>query len=137
LVTTLVNVDANCAGDGGYNSGSSPPGLKWSDTLSGETVLERATITFQAGVDCVGGTRTGSLNDGTEISYASAFARECHLVTDDPTTLIFPNSEYNVAGDNTFLSTNPTDCLGFANLKSGNPGAIGNLAEVCVYVGTC
>jgi hypothetical protein len=137
LVTTLVNVDRDCGASSRFNNlGSSPPGFEWSDTLSGETVVERVTITFQTGHNCAGDTRTGTLNDGAELTYPSTLHRDCTAVTDNPTTLIFPGSEYNLAGDNTFLSTNPTSCLGFAHLQSGNPDAIGNWAEVCVYVGT-
>jgi hypothetical protein len=134
-----VNAVEDCGGGSRYNRGdsSTSPGFEWSDTLSGETVVERVTITFQTGRNCVGGTRTGTLNDGAELTYASTLALVCTPVYNDkPTTLIFPGSEYNLDGDNTFLSTNPTACLGFANLQSGNPSAIDNWAEVCVYAGT-
>jgi hypothetical protein len=78
---------------------------------------------------------TGSLNGGAELSYANTGVNICSAALDQPTTLIFPGSDYNVAGENTFLSTNQLDCLGFANLQSGNPDAIGNWAEVCVFEG--
>jgi hypothetical protein len=109
------------------------PGFRWSDVLTAATV-ERVVLTFQMGYDCEGGTRTGELNGGAPLPYAGIVHCACTQPPDRPTTLIVPGTDYLVADDNTFLSTNPPDCLGFDKLRSGP--AVGNWAEVCVYA-TC
>jgi hypothetical protein len=129
-----VNATSPCNGNGWYNcDDTKSPGFRWTDTLSQQTQVERVTITFQTGVDCVGTTRTGALNGGAELAYASPWHCSCSL-RDSPTTLIFPGFDYQLGSDNTFLSTNTAGCLGFADLQSGP--AAGNWADVCVY-GTC
>jgi hypothetical protein len=130
-----VNAGSVCL-SGGYFNCSGEPGFKWSDTLSAETEVARVAITFQMGYEYldVAVPHTGSLNGGADLSYANtATYLACKQAPDKPTTLIFPGADYILGGDNTFLSTNPAYCLGFANLQSGN--AAGNWAEVCVFAG--
>jgi hypothetical protein len=135
IISESDRVDGLSSCRQGYDNNcddSIEPGFKWNDTLGETAVVERVTLTFQTGRNCIDSTtRTGALNDGTELTYDSTRHCSCFAPSDTPTFLILPNDDYIEAGENTFVSTNPTDCLGFANLQSGN--AVGNWAEVCVY----
>jgi hypothetical protein len=126
-----INVSMDCGvADGRVSCDTTPPGFGWSDTLLSHSVRD-VTITFQHAIDCEGGLRTASLNGGAAVTYANSYRCQCDPPANNPKTLTFPAADYNLGTFNTFLATNPTSCVGFSNLQSGN--GVGNWAEVCVF----